>query len=204
MRVNDMQFCIDLLTILDNYRNDKVNYPWDAKSTQERANEKLFISYLNTIAKINTLPKYASKFQDVELSEWMIPSIFTPLIMPAEVTVDGSAEAVNLIDVNKEHQIGDENGKVVILGYTQFMNVNHALRRIFRKDESSWFHKVSDLRDSILLTDALKRAAYNDVTPNYLCMPIALRIQFYQSECFVYDTHSVARRFMEQHISKEV
>ena len=80
MRVNDMQFCIDLLTILDNYRNDKVNYPWDAKSTQERANEKLFISYLNTIAKINTLPKYASKLQDVELSEWMIPSICSSCI----------------------------------------------------------------------------------------------------------------------------
>lgn len=204
MRVNDKQFIQDLLIIMDNYRNDKVNYPWDARSSQEKANQNVFTMYLNTIAKINTLPKYASKFQDVELSDWVIPSIFAPLIMPAEVTVDGSAEAINLVDVNKEHHIGDDNGQVVMLSYTQFMNINHALRRIFRKDESSWFNKISDLRSPLLLSDVLNRAAYDGVTPNYSCMPIALRIRFYQPECFVYDTHAVAKRFMEQHISKEV
>lgn len=204
MRVNDEQFIKDLTEIMDNYRNDKVDYPWDAKSTAEKANTSVLEAYLNTIAVINALPKYASTYRDVELSEWMIPSIFTPLIMPSEVTVDGSAEAVNLIDTTSEHPVSDEENPIHVLSFTRFMSINHALRRIFRKDESSWFHKVSDLRNPILLSDAVKRASHDGYTPHYLCMPLSLQIKFYAKDCYVYSENDVAKRFMQEHISKEV
>ena len=41
MRVNDTQLIKDLTEIMDNYRNDKVDYPWDAKA-QRRKRTPLF------------------------------------------------------------------------------------------------------------------------------------------------------------------
>lgn len=204
MRVNNQQFVEDLQDILDNYRNDKVNYPWDARNLQEKENNSVLSMYLNTIAKINTLTEFEKSFQGVPLSEWVIPSIFTPLIMPVSVTVDESSEAVNLIDKTNEHDIGDPKGKILLLSHKSFMSINHALRRIFRKDESTWFESVESLRRPILLSEAIKRSAHEGKTIHYHCMPINLQIKFYESECYVYDCNTVAKRYMEKHISEDL
>lgn len=210
MRVNESTFVTKLNMIMEDYKNDKISFPWEARSISEHGNEITFQLYLNTIANINSLPHHATKYKDVDLSEWKVPTCFKPLIMPSRITVDNSSDAVNLLDTNKEHTYDNKkkiDGKNVMapdMSYQAFMKVNHSLRRIYRKDESSWFHDVKSLRAAKLLGDVLDRVAHEELTPNYDCIPLQLQIQFYDNETYVFNIYTVAERYMRKHIAQEL
>lgn len=210
MRVNDKTFVVKLENILEDYKNDKIDFPWAVKKTSEKGNQLTLELYLSTIANINSLPDHAAKYKDVNLDKWMVPACFAPLVMPAKVTIDNSDDAINLVDTKKEHTWNEDkkvDGKPTLapdMDFESFMKINHTLRRIYRKDESTWFKPIGSLRTPKLLADVADIAAHEELTPYYKCMPLQLQIKFYDTESYVHNINKVAERFMREHIAKEL
>lgn len=203
MKVNNERFVIMLTQIMDNYRNDKISYPWDAKNTSEKGNLLAMQLYLNTIAKINSLPRYANKFEDVELSQWYIPACFSDLIIPAAVCITDSQEAINLLS-NSYYMSKEDMNRLPSMTYEAFMATNHALRRIFRKDETTWFKPVSQLRQVKLLADVLNQTSFEGQTRSYSCMPLSLQVRFFETSTYVFENLNSAKNYLQLTIGKDL